>query len=841
MKRSVVVLTVCGLFNAWATATDPVAPLAPGQWTTARARAWHDAQPWLVGCNFLPSTAVNDVEMWQAATFDRTTIERELGWARDLGFNSVRVFLNFVVWEADADGLRQRFERLLGIADRLGISVMPVLFDDCNFAGRVAAAGPQPDPVPGVHNSQWVSSPPLAMVTDPSTSPRLERYVTDLVGTFAGDRRVVVWDLYNEPGNSGLDARSQPLMEAAFTWARAARPSQPLTVGAWADFTTPLSRRMMALSDVVSFHGYDGRDGMEAKLAVCAAYGRPVLCTEWLRRQAGNRFETLLPLFRDRRIGSYDWGLVAGRTQTYFPWGSPAGAAEPRIWQHDIFRADGRPFSLRETTFIKTVTGRLPSGAVAALPRPQVVVPTAEAAPTPWRYTVAIPAADWFKPGFDDAGWTPGMAPFGRGERPIARRPNTIWTNAEIWLRRDFDWPAGGLTEVALRLHHDEDTEVYLNGVAAAQAAGYNADYESFGITPEAQATLKPGRNLLAAHVRQTAGGQYFDLGIEATSGVAGAWQMRPFIKRAQPVLAPNPDSRFRCPVLDREVRWEEQNVYNPAAVVRQRKVYLLYRADDRNPGLKWGRTCRIGMAWSDDGLHFTRHPTPVLHPDNDEWKQYEWEGGCEDLHIAESEDGTYYLNYTTWSGSSDTLSVASSRDLVHWTKHGPAFRKAGATGGRSGVVVSRQDGDRLIAARINGRFWMYYTHPCALAWSENLIDWTPTGQAVWPGGGREAGAIALLRDDGILLLTQGGHATLGAWTLRQTLIDRHDLITVLKDQPEPFLHPELEWERRGFIADTVVANGLVPFHGDWLLYYGAADRWIGLATLAGSDLDGPR
>ena len=313
-------------------------------------------------------------------------------------------------------------------------------------------------------------------------------------------------------------------------------------------------------------------------------------------------------------------------------------------------------------------------------------------------------------------------------------------------------------------------------------------------------------------------------------------WDMGPFVKRKEPILQPTPDSRFQCPIRGKEVRWEEQNVYNPAAVVRGGKVYLLYRADDKSPDLKWGRTCRIGLTHSSDGVHFTRHPRPVLYPDNDPWKEYEWEGGCEDLHVIEGEDGTYYMNYTTWSGKRDTMSVATSRDLYHWTKHGPAFRKATPEkvyGSRTGVVVSRLQGNRLVATRINGKYWMYYTHPCALAWSDNLIDWTPAGKSVW-GGSHEAGALALLRKDGILLMTQGGHHSLGAWTLRQALIDRNDLKTLLREQKEPFLYPEHEWEKRGMTGHTTVSNGLVYFKGKWLLYYGAADRVIGLATCAG-------
>ena len=334
------------------------------RWPADKAWQWYAKQPWLVGCNFLPSTAVNDVEMWRKETFDAKTIDRELGWAQELGFNTVRVFLNFVVWREDAAGLKKRFAVFLKSANRHGICVMPILFDDCNFAGCVAQANKQPDPVPGVHNSQWVSSPPLAMVTDRSAWPLLEQYVKDLVGTFARDRRIVVWDLYNEPGN-GMDARSQPLMEAAFAWAREIEPIQPLTTGAWTDFNSPFSRRMMELSDVVSFHGYDPVPDIEAKLKTCAAYGRPVLCTEWLVRRNGNTFEQILPLFHDRKIGCWNWGLVAGRTQTYFPWGSPKGAPEPKVWQHDILRANGTPFDAREVQFIKVTTGKLPASRAA--------------------------------------------------------------------------------------------------------------------------------------------------------------------------------------------------------------------------------------------------------------------------------------------------------------------------------------------------------------------------------------------------------------------------------------------------------------------------------------------
>jgi hypothetical protein len=322
-------------------------------WSSAKVKAWYADHPWLVGCNFLPSTAVNDVEMWLPKTFDPVTIDRELGWAASLGFNSVRVFLNFVVWQSDAAGLQGRINRFLDICEQHKITMMPVLFDDCNFANRVASAQPQPEPVPGVHNSQWVSSPPLAMVADPAARPELERYVRDIVGAFAHDQRVILWDLYNEPGNG---EKSRPLMEAAFEWARAARPSQPLTVGPWIEKYEAFSHRMMELSDVVSFHHYGDLALAEEKLRICGEFGRPILCTEWLHRQSGNRFENLLPLFHARKIGSWNWGLVAGRTQTYFPWNSTAGAPEPAVWQHDIFRADGTPHDADEISCIRRFT-----------------------------------------------------------------------------------------------------------------------------------------------------------------------------------------------------------------------------------------------------------------------------------------------------------------------------------------------------------------------------------------------------------------------------------------------------------------------------------------------------
>ncbi len=228
-----------------------------------------------------------------------------------------------------------------------------------------------------------------------------------------------------------------------------------------------------------------------------------------------------------------------------------------------------------------------------------------------------------------------------------------------------------------------------------------------------------------------------------------------------------------------------------------------------------------------------------MLFPDEDTCKPYEWGGGTEDLHVVEDEAGTYYMNYTAWNGKRDALLVATSDDLVHWTKHGPAFARLAPErvyGTRSGVVVTRRDGERLIAQKINGKYLMMVSHTCELAESDNLIDWKPLGNAVWTdnasglfdSGSREAGAIALLRPDGILLFYNGGN---GGWALGQALVSRQDCTTVLQRLEEPFIKPEYEWEKSGFIANACVANGMAPFKGEWLLYYGAADHQIGLAV----------
>lgn len=336
--------------------TGPVAPES-GRWAVERAWTWYRARPWLCGFNYVPSTAINSTDMWQRETFDLPSIDRELGWAEAIGLNSCRVFLQYLVWEDDPEGFLARLDGFLRVADGHGLSTMLVLFDDCAFSGREPYLGPQDEAIPGVHNSGWVPSPGHARVVDRGTWPGLEAYMAAVVGRFGADHRVLLWDLYNEPGNAGMGDRSLPLLKAAFRWARAAEPRQPLTAGVWHPDLRALNDVSLALSDVVTFHSYEDLASVERTVPALEQRGRPLICTEWMRRHRGSLFETHLPFFRRERIGCYFWGLVNGRTQTHLPWNSLAGAAEPPVWFHDLLSADGSAHLDDDLRLIRTHLG----------------------------------------------------------------------------------------------------------------------------------------------------------------------------------------------------------------------------------------------------------------------------------------------------------------------------------------------------------------------------------------------------------------------------------------------------------------------------------------------------
>ncbi|GAC1464273.1 MAG: cellulase family glycosylhydrolase [Isosphaeraceae bacterium] len=343
-------------------------------WSPKKANDWYRSRAWPVGCNYAPSTAINQLEMWQADTFDPETIDRELGWARELGFNSLRVFLHHLPWETDRDGFLRRIETFLQIADKHGINVMFVLFDA--VWDPFPKAGPQRAPKPHVHNSGWVQSPGLEILKDPARHDELESYVKGLIRHFRDDRRVLAWDLFNEPDNRNSSSyeRHEPtnkaglalaLLKKEFAWARAADPSQPLTSGVWqGDWTeeklSPMNRFQLETSDIITFHDYNPLPEVQARLAPLRRYGRPVLCTEYMARPRGSTFDPVLGLFREQRVGAYNWGFVAGKSQTIYPWDSWVQTynAEPKVWFHDIFRKDGTTYDRSEVEYIKKVTGK---------------------------------------------------------------------------------------------------------------------------------------------------------------------------------------------------------------------------------------------------------------------------------------------------------------------------------------------------------------------------------------------------------------------------------------------------------------------------------------------------
>lgn len=319
------------------------------RWTPEKANQWYARQPWLVGCNFIPSTAINQLDMWQAETFDPETIERELDWAARLRFNTLRVYLHDLLWEADAAGFKGRLNRFLDMTKARGIRPFFVFFDDCwNASPQI---GEQPDPIPGVHNSGWVQSPGRANVCDLATYPRLQRYVQDILETYRDDERVLMWDLYNEPNGSDQDMTTLPLLHKVFEWAREINPSQPLTVGIWRGNET-FNPIQLDNSDIITFHNYHDAENLAAQIAELKQLGRPLICTEWLRRP-DSLVQTCLPVFKREHVGCCNWGLVSGKTQTIYPWGSEKGAPEPTPWFHDLLHKDGTPYDADEVDLFR--------------------------------------------------------------------------------------------------------------------------------------------------------------------------------------------------------------------------------------------------------------------------------------------------------------------------------------------------------------------------------------------------------------------------------------------------------------------------------------------------------
>jgi hypothetical protein len=349
------------------------------RWPEQKANAWYRQQPWLVGSNYVPKSAINQLEMWQEVTFDPAEIDTEFSWAEAIGMNTMRVFLHDLLWQQDPDGFKKRIDLFLTIASRHHIRPMFVLFDSC--WDPLPHLGPQHPPTPGVHNSGWVQSPGAAALADASQYPRLKAYLQGVVGAFAKDDRILAWDVWNEPGadNAGSYAKAElqekdkiarvaALLPKAFEWAREVKPMQPLTSGLWAVDTSPdganlgeLQQIQLRESDIVTFHNYSWPEYFKRQVAWLKKYNRPIICTEYMARSVGSTFDTVLPIAKEERVGAINWGFVAGKTQTYLPWESwehPYIRNQPPVWFHEVLRPDGTPYREAEVNLIRQLTGK---------------------------------------------------------------------------------------------------------------------------------------------------------------------------------------------------------------------------------------------------------------------------------------------------------------------------------------------------------------------------------------------------------------------------------------------------------------------------------------------------
>lgn len=358
MKRNSFLLTLLGLILLVACQLKPKEQAAGStRWSEAKAQQWSTKQGWLRGSNFNPSTAINQLETWQAQSFDPETIDRELGWAEDIGMNVMRVYLHHLAWQIDPEGFKVRMNSYLDIAHKHGIKTVFVFFDDC--WNPTYQAGKQPDPTPGVHNSGWVRDPGDLLFSDTTLITTLERYVKDVITTFKDDKRIAIWDLYNEPGNSSYGNKSLPLLKKVFKWGRKINPSQPLSVGVWNLSLKELNKFQVQNSDIITYHNYENPQSHQAAIDTLKKYSRPMVCTEYMARRNNSLFTNIMPLLKKNNIGAINWGLVDGKSNTKYAWDEPlADGSEPALWFHEIFHPDGTPYKQEEVETIKSLTGK---------------------------------------------------------------------------------------------------------------------------------------------------------------------------------------------------------------------------------------------------------------------------------------------------------------------------------------------------------------------------------------------------------------------------------------------------------------------------------------------------
>ena len=327
------------------------------RWSIEKAEKWYASQPWISGANFIPSTAINQLEMWQKDTFDAETIDKELGWAESIGFNTMRVYLHSLAYKQDKEGFKNRMKEYLEIADSHNIKTIFVFFDD--VWNKAPAVGKQPEPKSGTHNSGWIQDPGDPDYRMTENFPALENYVKDILNSFGSDQRILMWDLYNEPGNSGKLTTSMDLLQNVFKWTREANPDQPITAGIWRWDFEELNQFQIMNSDIITYHDYEEPKLHLRVLQLLKTHNRPLVCTEYMARTRNSRFSNIMPMLKEENVGAINWGLVSGKSNTIYAWDTPIeDGLQPTEWFHDIFRPDGTPYRQDEINLIKKLNNK---------------------------------------------------------------------------------------------------------------------------------------------------------------------------------------------------------------------------------------------------------------------------------------------------------------------------------------------------------------------------------------------------------------------------------------------------------------------------------------------------
>ena len=331
-----------------------------GVMTKQEAWDWYRQRNWFCGVNYIPANAINYTAMWDKTSFSPKMIDEELDLMSSLGMNCVRVVMQHAVYADNPKYFKKTFRKFLDICEKHGIVVMPIFFDDCTFGVNTdPKIGVQPEPLEGWYAWAWSPSPGYSIVMDERRHGELEVYVKDVMREFADDKRIMMWDLYNEPTNTTMPERSMPLVRKVFKWAREVNPTQPITTGIW-NGNKELEEFLTNNSDIITFHCYANKEHTREFMERMLAKGRPVICTEWMNRPVGSKIKDIMPMLRENGVGSMIWGLVNGKTQTHLPWGRrPEHGKYEGEWQHDIYRNDMTPYDESELNCIKfSISGK---------------------------------------------------------------------------------------------------------------------------------------------------------------------------------------------------------------------------------------------------------------------------------------------------------------------------------------------------------------------------------------------------------------------------------------------------------------------------------------------------